>query len=250
MIEGLAMAIAADLEAAGDAAKKEWWESYLKGVIEFHGVPMGGIRSVVHGRVSVDSLDRSALIDLASALLRREVADEKLAGILVLAELVVPPLQPGEDLDRIARMFDEGHIWDWNTCDWLCVKVLGPAGGEGGRQAVDALTSWRDAPSMWRRRASMVGLVPLVSDGDAAIDGLTALTLETCAAHVGDPERFIQTGIGWTLRELSDAAPKEVFGFLQTHREALSREAMRMASARLSDSRRDVLGVKGKRRRR
>lgn len=248
MSEAIVQTIITDLIGAGDASKKAWWESYLKDVIEFHGVPMAAVRSIVRRRISDESMDRSDRFDTAYSLLQRPIADEKLAGILILAELVDPPIS--KELDRIGRLFDDGHIWDWNTCDWLCIKVLGPAVRHGGVVALHELVAWHSSGSLWRRRASIVGLVPLAAKGDAEFEGLTSLVLDTSAALARDDERFIQTGIGWTLRELSDASPDRVFSFLTDHRDTLSTEAIRMAAARLSDEQRQDLGVTGKRRRR
>ncbi len=244
----IAASITRQLATSGDRAKKDWWESYLRGVIGFHGVPMGEVRRIVHDAVEAPA-EPDEIIDLARVLLQGPIAEQKLAGILLLAEVAGPEAMLGR-LGVLSEVFDEGHIFDWNTCDWLCVKVLGPAVAAGGYPAAETLTGWRDAPGLWRRRASMVGLVPVVGEGDAVIPGLTWLTVDTCASHAADDRRFIQTGIGWTMRELSTAEPETVEAFLRRHRSVLSREAVRMAAARLDDDVRLELGLSGPRRRR
>ena len=245
-------ALTDSLRAQADEAKKAWWERYLKGEIEFIGVPMAGIRAAVNAWVDEGTMNAGAAREAAFTLLRRPLAEQKLAGILLLQERVLPEggLAAHRDLPVIAALFDEGHIWEWNTTDWLCMRILGPLIEAGGAEVGGMVAGWADAPSLWRRRAACVAFVPVAGRGDAVFDGLVDMVLGVCAANALDPERFAQTGIGWVLRDLSDAAPGPVFGFLTAHRSHLSREAVRMAAARLTDDQRSSLGITGRRSRR
>ncbi len=96
----------------------------------------------------------------------------------------------------------------------------------------------------------MFAFVNLAARGDDLFEGFVDLLLDACTTNTRDPERFSQTSVGWLLRELSDAEPTRVFGFAYTHRQQMSKEAIRMAAARLPDQQRASLGVTGKRRRR
>ena len=240
------------LDQRAVAKTKAWWESYLKGEIEFRGVPMAGIRQSVHGWHDEIEPDNEFLKEAALALLRQPVAEDKLAGILIFQELLLPAdlTEWRADLASLEAVFDEGHLWDWNTCDWLCVRVLGPLADRNGEPCARAIASWTDAPGLWRRRAAVVAFVNLAAQGDGLFEGFVDLLLGACTANTRDPERFSQTSIGWVLRELSDVEPDRVFGFVDGHRELMSKEAIRMASARLSDQQRVGLGVTGKRGRR
>lgn len=211
---------------------------------------MADIRSAVHEWAG--DAPPAVLRDAAFELLARRVAEEKLAGILIMQERLLPigALEPGRDIPRLALAFDRGHIWEWNTTDWLCVRVLGPMIESGGQPVASRFAAWVDAASLWRRRAAAVAFVPVASRGDELFDGLVAMVLEICRISVADRERFAQTGVGWVLRDLSDAAPDRVYDFVSTHRDEMSREAVRMAAARLSDAQRADLGITGRRRRR
>ncbi len=240
------------LRAAAEPAKKEWWERYLKGEIEFIGVPMGAIREAAHAWADAYGLDGDRAREAGFDLLRRPLAEEKLAGILLLQERSLPAgaLKAERDLPRIAAIFDAGHIWEWNTTDWLCIRVLGPLIETGGRPVADIVAAWVEAPGLWRRRAATVAFVPSAGRGEEAFPGLVDIVLMVCSANVTDAERFAQTGVGWVLRELSDAAPGRVFDFVVAHHDVMSREAVRMAAARLNDDHRAALGITGKRTRR
>lgn len=239
------------LRHSGVPSKKDWWERYLKHEIEFWGVPTADIRTAVRSWVEALEPDPGELRAAAWDLLRGPIAEEKLAALLLLQEHVLPrdELEPARDLVEIAAIFDEGAIWEWNTTDWLCVRVLGPLikarGGDAGRRIV----RWTDAPGLWRRRAAIVGFVDLVPYPDV-FPAMTDLVLEACAANVRDEARFAQTGVGWVLRELSRRSPTAVFEFVAEHRPHISTEGLRMATAKLTDDQRRDLGVVGRRGRR
>jgi 3-methyladenine DNA glycosylase AlkD len=244
--------LSATLRGAGVPAKKAWWEQYLKHRIEFYGVPMAEIRAAVRAwaePVGEPELRRAAALQL----LEQPIAEEKLAGILVLQELLLPfgGLDGARDLPLIAQRFDSGSIADWNTTDWLCVRVLGPLIELEGRPTAEQIAGWVDAPSLWRRRSAAVAFVPLAGRPPTDLGfEVGDLVLGVCTTLAPDPERFIQTGIGWVLRDLSDVDADAVYTFLSDHHTVLSREAIRMAAARLSDEHRADLGIRGRRRRR
>lgn len=242
-------ALATDLDrriaSHGDPDKRDWWERYLKGVIAFHGVGIPDIRGIVRAwrrDHSLEALDGDALVELASACVALPTAEDKLAAIVLLQEHGLELLVPDRHLAAIARWFDDGHVADWNTCDWACVRVLGPLVRRHGEPAAHAIAGWVDAPGLWRRRAAGVAFVDLAPEGERNFEGFTALLLGVASRTVTDPARFAQTGTGWVLRELSKAEPEAVRAFVTTHLDELSREAVKMATARLPEQvRRDLL---------
>ncbi len=175
-------------------------------------------------------------------------AEDKLAGILVLAELLLDRLGAAE-MPTLAQPFERGHIGEWSTCDWYCVKVLGRMLEKpDGRATADAIASWRNGGSLWQRRAAAVAFVRVARRGEVAMPWLVPLVLTVCATNARDPERFSQTSVGWVLRELSHAAPDAVSAFVDEHRELLSSEARNMATARLPPELRQQLNPHGRRR--
>ena len=224
------------LAAAASPSTKQWWERYLKGAIEFRGVPMAGIRSALHDWLAADGAPEPS-VGLAGALIREPVAEDKLAGILLLQEVLVPAgaLNCDGDLGALAGLFDEGAIADWNTCDWFCVRVLGPLANRNGEPCARAIAGWSGAANVWRSRAAGVAFVNLAPAGDANFPGFTEMLLAACEQNVGRPESFAQTGVGWVLRELSRAEPDRVAGFVRRHQEKMSREAIRSAVRKLPD---------------
>jgi 3-methyladenine DNA glycosylase AlkD len=234
-------------EQKADPKTKAWWEGYLKHTIAFRGVRMPDIRAALHGWLRDEAIQAGsgqlggthlpldAQTDLALSLMRERHAEDKLAGILYMQEVLLPQgaLHWPQDLPRLAALFQEGHIYEWNTCDWFCVKVLGSLVQREGDPCARAISEWRTAENLWQRRASGVAFVNLAKDGDGNFPGFTAMLLEACAEILQVPERFAQTGAGWVLRELSLAEPQQVTGFVEAHIHRISGEALGKAVAKL-----------------
>lgn len=53
-----------------------------------------------------------------------------------------------DDLPRFAAMFQQGFIYDWNTCDWFCVRVLGPQAEQQGAECAQAIAAWRTTETL------------------------------------------------------------------------------------------------------
>lgn len=245
MIDDAVKTIQRELQARADPATRDWWEAYLKGAIDFRGVKMAGIRRVVSEWEATAGAGWkfTRQRELAIALMEQQTAEDKLAGILLIQEILLPArsIPWRTELPRWARLFDHGFIYDWNTCDWFCVRVLGPLAAAEGERCARAIAGWQRARNLWRRRAAGVAFVPLAPAGEANFAGFTDMVLDVCRATVRYPDRFAQTGTGWVLRELSKAEPERVAAFVDQQLELMSREAVRMSVARLEDGDRSRL---------
>ena len=231
--------LAARLEGRANPKTKAWWENYLRQVIPFRGVKMADIRAALHACIADEEIGaRLSLVqqkELALGLLCERHAEDKLAGILFLQEVLLPKRAVvwRSDLSTFAKLFAEGCIYDWNTCDWFCVKVLGPLVQQQGEPCARAISEWQHAENLWQRRASGVAFVNLAKDGESNFDGFTDMVLEICASSVRHKERFAQTGVGWVLRELSVADPDRVVRFIKEHLGEFSTESLRSAAKTL-----------------
>jgi 3-methyladenine DNA glycosylase AlkD len=229
--------LARRLDERADERTRSWWERYLKGAIEFRGVPMQGVREVVHAVWSDRGLDdrpREEQFEIVLVLFAQRYAEDKLAAILVLGERLIDDLTAA-DVPLLAEPFARGHIADWSTCDWYCMKVLArllERAADAGA-AADAIAAWKSAPGLWQRRAAAISFVTLARHGNARLPNLTTLILDVCSANVRDQARFSQTSVGWVLRELSRADPDAVTAFVDEHAAEMSAEARRMATAKI-----------------
>ena len=176
-------------------------------------------------------------LDLYEECASCEYTEDKLAGFLLLAEHSIAELRTN-DVERLGKPLSSGNVADWNSCDWLCVKVIGPfidAGGHGeGTFKIRAkrIAEWRSADTLWQRRAAAVSFVYLAGRDPEPFAGFRDLLLDVCETNTSDPARFSQTSVGWLLRELSVVDPDRVKKFLFEHPE-LSDEARNNATKRM-----------------
>ncbi|MEM9610738.1 MAG: DNA alkylation repair protein [Actinomycetota bacterium] len=231
----VAAAVAASLEERADASTRDWWTKYLKGEAEFRGVKMADTRKVVRavdGQFGLGALPVDALLDVTDRLFAVDTTEDKLAAVLLLAERHLDRLRT-EDVPRLARPLADDELADWNSCDWYCVKVLGPfVEVDEVEHRARAIASWSTAPGLWQRRAAAVSFVNVIGRSEP-FAGFDELMVEVAERNVADPTRWSQTSVGWLLRELSDRAPDLVVEFVERHGERMSTEARRAATARL-----------------
>jgi 3-methyladenine DNA glycosylase AlkD len=222
------------LDQASDRATQAWWEAYLKHALLFRGLKLPQVRAVLHTWIKTENfLAQSPAQQLTTALslIQEPWGEDKLAGILILQEVLIKQklIDWQTDLPKFAQMFDAGYIKEWNTCDWFCVKVLNPLLKQQGKPCATAIMQWCHAENLWRKRAAVVSFVNLAKHGDRNFPDFTQQLLNTCHVVVQCPERFAQTGTGWALRELGLADQQAVVDFIQAHSIYFSSEGLRYA---------------------
>jgi len=126
-----ARALASTLRRLANAESGLWWQNYVKDSAPFLGVPMPAIRAAMldwHSARIANVMAPARQVDLALRLFSGRHTEDKLAGTLLLAEVLLPAgaVRPARDLPRFAALFSRGLLYDWNACDWFCTKVLGP----------------------------------------------------------------------------------------------------------------------------
>lgn len=220
---------------------RAFWTRYLKGAGTFHGVPMAKVKSIVRTWWVDHGLDVHPTVGkrVAIALIEQPTIEEKLAGILVLQDLLGSHLR-ATDLTAFARLFAAGHLAEWNVVDWFIMKVLVTLldRPQGRRDVMRAIAQWRTSETMWARRAACLAFVKLAPQGDA---GVTENVLTICATVVWSIERHDQTAVGSVLRELSRAEPDRVETFLRRHALLMSKEAFKLAVAKFLVAKRTEL---------
>lgn len=213
---------------------RDWWFNYMKQVIPFRGVGIPENRSLLaewrkeHG---LGDWSPDQQLKLAVTFLHQSHAEDKLAGILYLQEYLIGITDPNMVLDQLEDVFDQEYIFDWNICDWCCVKVLGPLIEAHGETVAIRIASWSKAGYLWKARAGLVGFVYQTADVE-----FHPLVLDSASILIARPERFAKTAVGWVLRELSKTDPEAVVAFINDHRKDFSTESLKNAIKKLDSS--------------
>ena len=213
------------LDAAADPATKAWFENYLKHVIAYRGVKTPQVaRIVAEWRLAHDlgSLSDEDQLALARSLIEGRFAEDKFAGILYIQKHLLRRMDPDRILDVAEGLLTAGAFFDWSTTDWFSVRVLGPLIVRHGAPVARRIAGWRDSGNLWQRRSSIVPFRAVVSN-----ESHHPIIKATIAALVTERERFIQTGIGWVISDLSKAHPEVAATLVERHLADLSPEVIR-----------------------
>lgn len=215
------------LQQAADEKTRLWWERYLKHEIRFRGVGLPTVRACVEEwRRETGLADEplEVMMETTMALFMSEIAEDKLAGV-VCAERYIRDKVPGSMIiDCTGQVFENRLIHDWSTCDWFCVRVLGPKLRDEGLPFARALEAWSREQYLWHARAALIPFTAVAGEKKyRAIIGRIAARL------VARPERFAKTAVGWVLREIEAHDRAFVVDFVRAHAAALSVEAARNA---------------------
>jgi len=211
-----------------DTKTKLWWENYVKHGTTFRGVGIPKIRQELKEWYKEERIDKLSLdkqLSLALSFFAEEYAEDKLAGVLFLQIYLYDKCDDKALLSRLEAIFAKGYIYDWNVCDWLCVRVLGPIIKENGMSCAKAISQWHTAKNVWQARCSVVAFANLTMETE-----FVPLLVKSCAALIKREERFAKTAVGWVLRELSRTDKRSVVDFINKNRGYFSRESLRNAT--------------------
>jgi 3-methyladenine DNA glycosylase AlkD len=216
------------LTGLASAEKKRWWERYLRHVIPFRGVNLVDIRAQLqkwYPEQRIGELSPEDQLDLAAGLFAQEYAEDKLAGVLLMEIYLLESVKWRTLLSVIEDLFRREFVFDWNVCDWLCVRVIGPLIDRNGIACAKRVAGWAGAKIMWQARASVVSFVNLLS-----VEAHISLVLDACDSLIRKEERFAKTGVGWLLRELSKRNKELVEQFILERREHFTTEVLKNAT--------------------
>ena len=206
---------------------KAWWEGYMRGAIPFRGVGIPVIRKLLAEWRQVEGIATWGLADqlgLALQLFESPIAEDKLAGILFLQDYLYDQFSWEILLEKYAGLYARGLIFDWNTCDWFCVRVLGPTIAKHGSACASALAAWAAAENLWQARSAVVAFIPVTAES-----AYHPLIYTACSRLIRREERFAKTAVGWILHDLSKLDETTVRQFVDQNLSFFSVEALNNA---------------------
>jgi len=213
------------LEEAADPAVKEWFERYLKYAVQYRGVKTPQVSRIVANwrsahRLAELPVDRQ--LALAGSLITETHAEDKFAGIIYIQKFLLRSVSAGDILNTAEELFRAEAFGDWSTTDWFCVRVLGPTLVRHGIDTGRRIAGWHQASGLWHRRASIVPFRSVVCE-----DEFHPLIQRTIAALVQEDERFVQTGVGWVISDLSKVKADLAATIVERHFDDLLAEVVR-----------------------
>ena len=213
------------LNKVANKKTRDWWEQYIKHDTIFRGVGIPKIREEIkqwHTRNQIDTLPLNDQLDLALSFFAEKYAEDKLAGVLFLQYYLYNKFDWKLLISKFEEIFNNEYIYDWNVCDWFCVRVLGPMIKENGMPCAKAISKWNNSKNLWQARASVVAFANYTKHSEYKL-----LILGSSSKLIRREERFAKTAVGWILRELSKTDKKIVMSFIEKHRKYFSKESLK-----------------------
>lgn len=166
----------------------------------------------------------AALLDTCDLLVRPGKYEEVFTAILFVADW--PEEYSPDVFARIGRWFEEG-IGNWAQVDTLSGQILGKFLTRG---IVDiaAFQPWVASTLKYQRRAVPVTLIGLVK-GSCDLK----LPLRLIEPLMRDPEKVVQQGTGWFLREAWKRQPEPTETFLLRHTDTCPRLIVQYATEKM-----------------
>lgn len=128
--------------------------------------------------------------------------------------------------EKLGKWFQAG-IGNWAHTDVLCGEVIAPL-LESGQIQLQALAPWRQSKLKYQRRAvpvAMLGLLKAQQDLRPLLEFIRPLMM--------DPERVVQQGLGWFLREAWKKQLRPVETFLLEWRDQAPRLIFQYATEKM-----------------
>ncbi len=214
------------LEEISSQKKKLWWEKYMKNVINFRGVGIPEIRNLQKEwyKQYLQNLSYEEQVDIALELFREELAEDKLAAILLLQNYLFDKLSLRYMIKQYEIVFQERLIYDWNICDWFCVKVLTNTIKRYDMDAAHIISSWKDDKYLWKARASVVAFVGLTNSSR-----YYPIIFENCSVLIQREERFAKSAVAWILHDIYKVNKQIVIDFIDDNLRFFNRESLKNA---------------------
>jgi 3-methyladenine DNA glycosylase AlkD len=221
-----------ELEEVASPKTKSWWEGYMKYVIPFLGVGISTIRDLLstwRKEKKLAQLGKEQELAIALSFFEESFAEDKLTGILYLQDYLSQQFDGKVLFTHFRNLYRKQLIFNWNVCDWFCVRVLGPGIKLHGRSRAEALASWKDEPYLWQARSALVPFVKVVRT-----DEYYPLIKQISATLIRREERFAKTAVGWILRDISKYNDKFVTDFLENQLTFFTIETIRNATKQMN----------------
>jgi 3-methyladenine DNA glycosylase AlkD len=194
---------------------KEIWEAEKDGVIASYK----------------DDLGLSGCLDLGQELIKNGKYEE--------ASFALHSIMPFKDeytlntFQRVGTWLEYG-ICNWAHSDILCDNILAHFLTENIVNH-EAMATWRTAPVKWKRRAVPVALracLKRCKDCRPLVEFLRPLML--------DPERVVQQGLGWFLRDAWKQDPGIVEAFLKEYKDTAPRLIFQYTTEKMPKTKKDA----------
>jgi 3-methyladenine DNA glycosylase AlkD len=204
--------VAAALTAIGDPAYGKAVQQDRGSQLEHLGITFPDLRRRVRQGFSFYGLPENQVLEVWDALWKMSpYGDVLFAALEFYSPVVRKRVSPG--LWPVVRQWN-GRIDNWCHSDGLSSiysRILESRLADTYPQIV----SWNDAESEWLRRISLVSLIHY--SGKNAVFLPLKKVLPLVSNCLDDDRYYVQTAVGWVLREMGHVYGNEITKYLEAH---------------------------------
>ena len=184
---------------AGDDAYRQGVTRFVPGAGVVYGVRVPRLRELAGQIRKVYRSQPELVVEIAKQCWQVASREHCVLAILILSGM--KSLTPAQRWE-LGLHFLPG-VRDWETCDQLCMGLLGQALAEDVHY-MDKLEDWIQAENVWFRRACLASTVVL-RRAKFELETLLSLnqrTLSICLSLLDDREHYVRTAVDWAVREV------------------------------------------------
>ncbi len=219
--------IRADLILNLDENTKVSCSRFFKEEILCYGVKSVFVKKIAKNYFNeIKSKNKKEIFSLCEELFQSDYCEEA----YIAAEWVsqVKNYYSEDDFFTFERWIDN-YINNWAKCDTLCNHAVGSF-IEKFPEYVENLKVWALSENRWLRRSAAVTLILPARKGDFLYN-----VFEISDILLKDKEDLVQKGYGWMLKEASKLHCQEVFNYIMSNKNDMSRTAFRYAIEKMPE---------------
>ena len=221
------------LKANADEAIVKKYAKYFKEGYDPYGVAFEKLDAKIDEWFDIcqEKLDRKQLLGLCQNLLSTGKYEE--VGIALSFTVRLRDRYNKSLFNTVGKWFEK-YIVNWAHCDGACHSILYPFLADGVVEFKDLL-AWAGSPHRWKRRAVAVTMVKDFYKGGTTNVGRV---LRVARKLILDPEKVVQQGVGWLLREAWKKSPKRIEDFLFKWKDQAPRLIIQYATEKIDKEKR------------
>jgi 3-methyladenine DNA glycosylase AlkD len=231
MIQKIEGEIRRFLKANADQAIVKKYARYFKEGYDPYGVASEILSPKVDEwfKICEEKLDLRQFLSLCDRLLSSGKYEE---GSIAIHFMVRLKDRYNKSLFNTVGKWFERYISNWAHCDEVCRSIVYEFLVNKIIEFKDLL-AWTGSPHRWKRRAAPVTLVKVLEK-----DGSVPQALQIARKLILDPEKVVQQGTGWLLREAWKKSPRRVEDFLYKWKDQAPRLIIQYATEKIDKEKR------------
>ncbi len=212
-------------EQHADAAVVKKYSRFFKEGYDAHGVRDDLLHEKTGSILDRKNIDLPLIYQTARLLVKSGKYEETFLAVMLLRP---------QTKKFTAELFDELTVWfetgihNWAHTDVICRDLSSPLMQKKVID-LDRLALWRKAENKYQRRAVPVSLIPLLKQ-----TSVYKPLFDCIEPLMQDPERTVQQGLGWFLREAWKRKREETETFLLKWKETAPRVIYQYATEKMT----------------